>query len=76
MYVTYISYSAKRCHEKDKFVDLEVLFQDTEATVVSVNGTETGQIIVTSIGGQNGQPKQVDIFWLIYKQVCAYIICF
>ena len=36
--------------------------KDTEATVVSVNGTETGQIIVTSIGGQNGQPKQTVSF--------------
>lgn len=31
-----------------------------EATVVdSGNGTETGHIIVTTIGGRNGQPKQV-----------------
>ena len=25
------------------------------------NGTETGHIIVTTIGGRNGQPKQVDL---------------
>ncbi|KAH6817869.1 shaggy-like protein kinase 32 [Perilla frutescens var. frutescens] len=31
---------------------------DMEPTVVSGNGTEAGQIIVTSIGGRNGQPKQ------------------
>lgn len=30
-----------------------------EATVVDGNGTETGHIIVTTIGGKNGQPKQV-----------------
>lgn len=30
-----------------------------EATVVDGNGTETGHIIVTTIGGRNGQPKQV-----------------
>lgn len=31
-----------------------------EPTVVDGNGTETGHIIVTTIGGKNGQPKQVD----------------
>ena len=31
-----------------------------EATVVDGNVTETGHIIVTTIGGKNGQPKQVD----------------
>lgn len=36
--------------------------QDMEPTVVSGNGTEAGQIIVTSIGGRNGQPKQVTYF--------------
>lgn len=30
-----------------------------ETTVVDGNGTETGHIIVTTIGGKNGQPKQV-----------------
>ncbi|XP_012840178.1 PREDICTED: shaggy-related protein kinase epsilon [Erythranthe guttata] len=33
-------------------------FKDMEASVVSGNGTETGQIIVTSVGGKDGQPKQ------------------
>ncbi|XP_052724392.1 shaggy-related protein kinase theta isoform X1 [Vigna angularis] len=32
--------------------------KDIEATVVSGNGTETGQIITTAIGGRDGQPKQ------------------
>lgn len=32
-----------------------------EATVVDGNGTETGHIIVTTIGGRNGQPKQVGV---------------
>lgn len=30
-----------------------------ETTVVDGNGTEAGHIIVTTIGGRNGQPKQV-----------------
>ena len=29
-----------------------------KATVVDGNGTEKGHIIVTTIGGKNGQPKQ------------------
>ncbi|RYQ89788.1 hypothetical protein Ahy_B09g096250 isoform G [Arachis hypogaea] len=32
--------------------------REMEATVVNGNGTETGHIIVTTIGGRNGQPKQ------------------
>lgn len=32
--------------------------KDFEATLVNGNGTETGQVIVTSIGGRNGKPKQ------------------
>ncbi|KAG5565705.1 hypothetical protein RHGRI_001576 [Rhododendron griersonianum] len=32
--------------------------KDIEATVVNGHGTETGQIIATTIGGRNGQPKQ------------------
>ncbi|GLT79573.1 hypothetical protein SLA2020_510560 [Shorea laevis] len=32
--------------------------KEVEATVISGNGTETGQIITTTIGGRNGQPKQ------------------
>ncbi|KAL4383526.1 hypothetical protein GQ457_15G026280 [Hibiscus cannabinus] len=32
--------------------------KDLEATVISGNGTETGQIISTTVGGRNGQPKQ------------------
>lgn len=28
-----------------------------EAAVVDGNGTKTGHIIVTTIGGKNGQPK-------------------
>ncbi|KAG6406310.1 hypothetical protein SASPL_133910 [Salvia splendens] len=32
--------------------------KEMEATIVDGNGTETGHIIVTTIGGQNGQPKQ------------------
>ncbi|MCE0481465.1 DASH complex subunit ask1 [Datura stramonium] len=33
--------------------------KEMEAAVVDGNGTETGHIIVTTIGGKNGQPKQV-----------------
>ncbi|KAK1316595.1 Shaggy-related protein kinase alpha [Acorus calamus] len=32
--------------------------KEMEATVVDGNGTETGHIIVTTIGGRDGQPKQ------------------
>lgn len=40
-----------------------------EATVVDGNGTETGHIIVTTIGGRNGQPKQVNIIKLIALKI-------
>ncbi|KAK6805130.1 hypothetical protein RDI58_002914 [Solanum bulbocastanum] len=32
--------------------------KEMEAAIVDGNGTETGHIIVTTIGGRNGQPKQ------------------
>uniref|UniRef100_A0A0D9XLN8 non-specific serine/threonine protein kinase n=1 Tax=Leersia perrieri TaxID=77586 RepID=A0A0D9XLN8_9ORYZ len=32
--------------------------KESEGIVVNGNGTETGQIIMTTIGGQNGKPKQ------------------
>ncbi|KAL5722553.1 [tau protein] kinase [Ranunculus cassubicifolius] len=32
--------------------------KDMEPTVLNGNGTETGQIISTTIGGRNGEPKQ------------------
>ena len=41
--------------------------QEIEATVVDGNGTETGHIIVTTIGGKNGQPKQVIVKKLILE---------
>jgi len=37
----------------------DLLVQDMEATIVNGNGTETGQIITTAIGGRDGQPKRV-----------------
>ena len=40
--------------------------------MVDGNGTETGHIIVTTIGGRNGQPKQVtciDNFFLFVKKI-------
>lgn len=50
-----------------------------ETTVVDGNGTETGHIIVTTIGGKNGQPKQVFSqvklsFWNTYFEI-EYICC-
>lgn len=44
-----------------------------EATVVDGNGTETGHIIVTTIGGRNGQSKQVIACRLLVLHSC--IIC-
>ncbi|KAK2983973.1 hypothetical protein RJ640_027298 [Escallonia rubra] len=48
----------KEMHEmkirEEKFDD----DKDTEATVVSGNGTEAGQIITTTVSGRNGQGKQ------------------
>ncbi|XP_058080786.1 shaggy-related protein kinase NtK-1-like isoform X1 [Magnolia sinica] len=35
--------------------------KEMETVVVNGNGTETGHIIVTTIGGRNGQPKQMCI---------------
>lgn len=34
-------------------------FQDSEPDIVDGVGAETGQVIRTSIGGRNGQSKQV-----------------
>jgi hypothetical protein len=36
--------------------------QEAEHTLVDGNGTETGHIIVTTVAGSNGQPKQVSHF--------------
>lgn len=40
--------------------------QEMEAAMVDGNGTETGHIIMTTIGGKNGQPKQVLEFRIIF----------
>ncbi|KAL0373639.1 UNVERIFIED_CONTAM: Shaggy-related protein kinase theta [Sesamum radiatum] len=52
----------KEMHEMkiraDKTDNHEANVKDMESTIVSGNGTEAGQIIVTSVGGHNGQPKQ------------------
>lgn len=40
-----------------------------ETAVVNGNGTETGHIIVTTIGGKNGQAKQVRRDFHVYMQV-------
>jgi len=47
------------------FLDL----QELEATVVDGNGTETGHIIATTIGGRNGQPKQV----YLHLELCILV---
>ncbi|KAL1531638.1 Shaggy-related protein kinase epsilon, variant 2 [Salvia divinorum] len=39
-------------------IEDEKVEKEMEAAVVDGNGTETGHIIVTTIGGKNGQPKQ------------------
>lgn len=45
--------------EKDDKADsLDDNLKDMEPAVVSGNGTETGQIIVTTVSGRNGQEKQ------------------
>ncbi|KAG5607206.1 hypothetical protein H5410_028698 [Solanum commersonii] len=46
-----------RIREKNSY-DHEDDLKDMEPTVVSGNGTETGQIIVTTLSGRNGQKKQ------------------
>lgn len=33
--------------------------KEAESAMVNDNGTETGQVITTTVGGRNGQPKQV-----------------
>lgn len=43
--------------------------QDIEATVVNGNGTETGQVITTAIGGRDGQPKQVILLSIVFPCV-------
>lgn len=42
----------------EKCSEVEKDDKEMEDTVVDGNGTETGHIIVTTIGGKNGQPKQ------------------
>lgn len=38
---------------------LHWLVQDMETTIVNGSGTETGQVITTTVGGRDGKPKQV-----------------
>lgn len=48
-----------------------------EPAVVDGNGTETGHIIVTTIGGRNGQPKQVKFCSLnLYAQLDNLVVTF
>lgn len=41
--------------------------------MVNGNGTETGHIIVTTIGGRDGQPKQVH-FAQFNNHSCNYLL--
>ncbi|KAG1359201.1 Shaggy-related protein kinase theta [Cocos nucifera] len=41
--------------------------KDVKATVLKGNGTETGHLITTTIGGQNGQPKQAMTLLVVLK---------
>ena len=40
-------------------VTLVILFQDSEPDIIDGVGAEAGQVIRMTIGGRNGQPKQV-----------------
>jgi hypothetical protein len=55
--------------------------QEMEAHVVDGNSTEAGHVIVTTIGGKNGQPKQVSFcyficcmdLWIVFVYICIII---
>ena len=53
--------------------------QDMDATFINGSGTETGQIIATTVGGRNGQPKQaISLSPLCYlhayqKKICCFV---
>ncbi|KAL6495464.1 Shaggy-related protein kinase theta [Orobanche gracilis] len=60
----------------EKTDEHEDVVKDMEPNVVSGIGTETGQIIVTSIGGRNGQPKQcrtVSDTSVLQKKTMSYV---
>ena len=38
-----------------------IIIQEMSAPVMDGNGTVTGHIISTTIGGKNGEPKQVSL---------------
>lgn len=40
--------------------------------MVDGNGTETGHIIVTTIGGKNGQPKQVSLSNIMFPGISIF----
>lgn len=41
--------------------------QDSEPDIIDGVGAETGHVIRTSIGGRNGQPKQVHISYDLWE---------
>ncbi|GJX42837.1 hypothetical protein Tco_0257827 [Tanacetum coccineum] len=45
----------------DMKIKVDKVEKEMEATVVDGHGTETGHIIVTTIGDRNGQPKQLSL---------------
>ncbi|KAI4982467.1 hypothetical protein ZWY2020_022959 [Hordeum vulgare] len=65
----------------DNKVDGHSNDKEAEGIIVDGNGTEVGQIIVTTIGGQNGKPKQkvsymaervvgTGLFGVVYQAKC------
>lgn len=53
------------------------LSKEMEAAMVDGNGTETGHIIVTTIGGKNGQPKQVKMATLFLSgSTTTHSLCY
>ena len=43
-------------------------------SVVEGNGTEAGHVISTTIGGRDGQPKQVSIAFIPSSEICFMIL--
>lgn len=61
-----IAFQPRYVHETSVLMST---LQETEPAVVDGNGTEIGHIIVTTVGGGNGQPKQVT-FHCVKKFCC------
>jgi len=48
--------------------------QEIVPSVVEGNGTEAGHVISTTIGGRDGQPKQVSIAFIPSSEICFMIL--